>query len=470
MRTQLRKAAALALASSLALTAPALAAGFTDSASIVHREAVEALVERGAIGGRADGSFAPRETVSRAAMAKMVSLLLGGGSEEFSSPFPDVAGTWAERYIGHCYSLGLISGLEDGTFAPNGPITTIQAAEMLLTAAGRDIDPPAGTDRAQQIDALAREAGLYEGLSADPAAPLTRDDAAQLLYNALPLLTPRTLDVGGEPAGLSLLPDGTLLIADGFRRAVLALEGGETRVYAGAVQGGADVNGRPLGGYQDGPIEESAFALPWAIAPFLGGWAVSDAENDAVRLIRDGQVQTINAFEDPLSYPTGLAAGEDGRLYVADTHNGLIRSISASGESAVVARDLDDPTGLCWSGGALYIAETGKNRILCWRDGTLSVAAGSGEEGFADGAASDAQFSVPRGVAAGRDGTLYVADTGNSAVREIRNGQVSTKIRRDMALEEISYPVSPTALLAAGSRLYVCDSFSGTILVLETEI
>jgi len=64
-------------------------------------------------------------------------------------------------------------------------------------------------------------------------------------------------------------------------------------------------------GYVDGDADESAFASPWGIAPFLDGWAVSDPENNAIRLLRDGKVRTMDTVSVvKLSYPTGLAAGE----------------------------------------------------------------------------------------------------------------------------------------------------------------
>lgn len=59
---------------------------------------------------------------------------------------------------------------------------------------------------------------------------------------------------------------------------------------------------------------------------------------------------------------------------------------------------------------------------------TVTVIAGrQGEPGYQDGHCSNARFSDPCGIAAGPDGTLYVADTGNHCVRVIaRTGEVTT--------------------------------------------
>src|SRR5437764_4342851 len=57
-------------------------------------------------------------------------------------------------------------------------------------------------------------------------------------------------------------------------------------------------------------------------------------------------------------------------------------------------------------------------------DTTTTIA--GGEAGFADGPAAQSKFNAPCGVCAGPDGAVYVADTGNHAIRRIKDGQVST--------------------------------------------
>ena len=72
------------------------------------------------------------------------------------------------------------------------------------------------------------------------------------------------------------------------------------------------------------------------------------------------------------------------------------------------------------SGGRLFIADAGHNRILiAGLDGELQdVIGGSGREGFVDGSFAEAMFVQPQGLALSPDGnTLYIADTRNHAVR-----------------------------------------------------
>ncbi len=266
--------------------------------------------------------------------------------------------------------------------------------------------------------------------------------------------------------------DGTFLVADQYNKVIWRVRDGVVEQYAGMATK-PDLYGRPLGGYVDGGLEESVFGLPWAIAPFLDGWAVSDASNNAVRLIRSSGVETINgrinesgsAAEAGVSfdYPTGLAVDDQGNLYVSDTHHGAVRKLSKDGLVTTVADDLEDPMGLCWSDDILYIAETGANRIVTLdQDGQLKTLAGSGESGCRDGNAAEAWFSCPQQVTTGPGGTLYVSDTGNGAVRCISGGQVTT-----LKTEEQLF--SPAGLLVQENMLFICDSFARRILQVELE-
>ena len=73
-------------------------------------------------------------------------------------------------------------------------------------------------------------------------------------------------------------------------------------------------------------------------------------------------------------------------------------------------------------------ADAGHHQIALFDDaGRELMRFGSGQPGFADGAAAEASFRSPQGLAADRD-TIYVADTGNHAIRRIAlaDGRVTT--------------------------------------------
>ena len=86
------------------------------------------------------------------------------------------------------------------------------------------------------------------------------------------------------------------------------------------------------------------------------------------------------------------------------------------------------PSGLAVTQNHLYVSDTGHHRILeCSLDGRILRQFGSGSPGFLDGGSAECSFQSPRGITVMKD-TLYVADTGNHALRRVRllDGDVDT--------------------------------------------
>ena len=137
---------ALALVMSLSLLTVASAAEYkdlTDKSEITYSEAVAVLNKLGIISGYEDGSFKPDTALNRAQAAKIICVMLLGkdASDALSlkSNFTDVSG-WAESYIAYCASQGIVAGVGDGKFDPNGKLTGYQFAKMLLVALGYDAE------------------------------------------------------------------------------------------------------------------------------------------------------------------------------------------------------------------------------------------------------------------------------------------------------------------------------------------
>jgi len=327
-----------------------------------------------------------------------------------------------------------------------------------------EVSGTSGTSGILEMSGMPEATGIPENAETSEAFGTT--EASESVQQFL------TMDKDCGACAIVADKDGTFLVADQYNKVIWRVRDGVAEQYAGMVTK-PDLYGRPMGGYVDGGLEESVFGLPWAIAPFLDGWAVSDASNHAVRLIRKTGVETINGRTDEnmsvteagaaFDYPTGLAADDQGNLYVSDTHRGAVRKISKDGLITTVADGLEDPMGLCWSDDTLYIAETGANRIvLLDRNGQLKTLAGSGESGCMDGIAAEARFSCPQQVIMGQDGTLYVSDTGNGAVRCISDGQVTTLKTKERLL-------SPAGLLVQDNTLFICDNFVRRIFQVELE-
>ncbi|MCI0337916.1 MAG: hypothetical protein L0226_10085 [Acidobacteria bacterium] len=137
--------------------------------------------------------------------------------------------------------------------------------------------------------------------------------------------------------------------------------------------------------------------------------------------------------------PFGIAADEDGNIFVSESTTGRIYRIpagsysteSTSQNETIITEGLETPSAIAFDDdGNLIIANTGAHTIVRFNLETnrLSVIAGAhGESGFADGAGQEARFNGPVGVAVAEDGAIFVADTYNDRIRVIsRDGQVRT--------------------------------------------
>ncbi|MCI9474785.1 MAG: S-layer homology domain-containing protein [Flavonifractor sp.] len=196
----LKRALSLALAAIMLLGMMVVGASavsldeFSDVEDIVNKDAVSLLTILGIINGKEDGSFFdPTGDVTRAEMAKMISVILNKGADNndlyvgATSSLTDVKGHWAEGHINYCSSLGIIAGRGNGTFDPAANVTASEAAKMLLVAVGYDpaIEGFVGGDWAVNVNAKASALGIFNNFSKNVTAPLNRDDAALLIYNFL---------------------------------------------------------------------------------------------------------------------------------------------------------------------------------------------------------------------------------------------------------------------------------------------
>ena len=170
------------------------ASDFTDADEIVNKDAVSTMTALGIINGKEDGSyFDPTGTVTRAEMAKMLCVAINGGVDPVlgvkdTPTFTDIKGHWAESYIEYCAANGIIAGRGNNKFDPTGTVSATEAAKMLLGVLGYNAEKSGlvGNDWAINTNVLANQNGLYKNLSnLNANTLLTRDNAAQMIYNAL---------------------------------------------------------------------------------------------------------------------------------------------------------------------------------------------------------------------------------------------------------------------------------------------
>ena len=195
----LKKVLSLVLCVAMMLSVMVVGAGaaFSDQSKIKNTEAVDACTALNIIGGYPDGSFKPEGNITRAEVTKMICVALNGGknpavSTNTTPTFSDVRNNanaaWAEGYIESCAAQGIVSGVGGGKFAPNGNVTGVQLAKMLLVSLGYKSENEGFTGNAwaTNVNVRAAQKGLYDGLEKmDTSAALTRDNAAQMVWNAL---------------------------------------------------------------------------------------------------------------------------------------------------------------------------------------------------------------------------------------------------------------------------------------------
>lgn len=188
-----------------AVTKPGIT--FEDIAVSKNREAIEALAAREIINGMGDDSFAPEATMTRAQYATIIVKALGL-SPKANGKFTDVAADkWYAPYIGTANAYGIVNGVSDTEFNPEGTITRQEAALMTVRAAklcGLETE----VSEAEQGDVLcdymdyrtiaswAKEAMAFcykyelldtAAMDAEPKREILRCEVAEMLYRMLVL-------------------------------------------------------------------------------------------------------------------------------------------------------------------------------------------------------------------------------------------------------------------------------------------
>lgn len=217
----LKKVLSLVLALAMVLSICMVGAGavnyddFTDEESITKKQAVETLVSLDVIKGYNDGAtFNPTGNVTRAEMATMICRILAGGDNmivDATKPVPtytdirnNPSAAWAESYIEYCTSLGIVSGKGNGIFDPSADVTAAEAAKMVMTTLGYNADVEQFKGIGWDINTMAKAntLKLLDNLQGEisSSVPVTREQVAQLLYNALSL--PMVQNYVGNTANL----------------------------------------------------------------------------------------------------------------------------------------------------------------------------------------------------------------------------------------------------------------------------
>jgi len=98
-------------------------------------DSINYLVDKGAIEGKPDGTYAPAEEIDRASAAKIMAITLGLKVEEGAQPsFKDAKNHWASKYIAAVEKAGVVRGDGKENFSPDKKIDRASFASMIVGA------------------------------------------------------------------------------------------------------------------------------------------------------------------------------------------------------------------------------------------------------------------------------------------------------------------------------------------------
>ncbi|MGX1271206.1 NHL domain-containing thioredoxin family protein [Streptomyces phaeoluteigriseus] len=202
------------------------------------------------------------------------------------------------------------------------------------------------------------------------------------------------------PGGAVVLPSGNFLVSDTTRHQLVELAADGETVVRRIGQGGR--------GSTDGTPVRSRFNEPQGLALLPDGSVV----------VADTVGHGIRRF-DPESGRATTLAGTGRQWMRGDDTSGPAREVN-----------LSSPWDVAWWEGKVWIAMAGIHQLWTYdpAEDTVSVAAGTTDEGLVDGPAAEAWFAQPSGLAATAD-RLWLADSETSALRWLdRDGIVRTAV------------------------------------------
>ena len=264
-----------------------------------------------------------------------------------------------------------------------------------------------------------------------------------------------------NPIDVAVGPDGSIYIADQFNSIIRRV------TEDGIISTVAGMEGQSGYGGDGGPATDAILNYPSGVAVASDGTIyIADTYNNRIRRVGpDGTINTIagsgeydcyeneggdggQAEEACVPEPSDIVLGTDGSLYIVQYFNGDaswvipggVRRIDPSGTIDMVVgggpcynyQDGIPATDECLtvphsvalgSDGNIYVTEGMYDVVRMVRpDGIITTVAGTGEYGYTgdSGPATQAKLRSPAGIAIGPDGTIYIADEGNSVIRTLR--------------------------------------------------
>jgi uncharacterized protein DUF11/NHL repeat-containing protein len=279
-----------------------------------------------------------------------------------------------------------------------------------------------------------------------------------------------------SPVSLGIDSYGNMFVADMETSTVRRITNGTVATVAG-IPG--------VAGSNDGTAGYSTLNHPRALAVSAGGYVyIADTDNQLIRFFfPSGNGAVFGPFlvtvagspgvqgtadgtgaNARFASPSGAAVAANYTLFVGDTKSDRVRQVGQNGVvTSVTAAQFHGPTGIALDGeGNIYVADTESSVISrIGPDGQVQSNAGSaGLSGLADGVGAAARFNHPTALAFDHLGNLFVADTGNHAIRRIAPSHLVTTVVPNGTLN------SPNGIaFDASGRLFIADTGNNVIRI-----
>ncbi len=257
-----------------------------------------------------------------------------------------------------------------------------------------------------------------------------------------------------QPNGLAVDASGNVYVADTGNGTIRKITpAGVVTTLAGSIYNRGNHDGTGLNAWFSSPTGVTTDGT--------GNVYVADAFTNTIRMVTStGTVSTIAGSASvrggsadgtgtaaQFNYPTGIAVDGSGNLFVADTYNDTVRKIApgrvvttiagvaglagSNDNAPSVPALFNQPMGITVdSNGNVFVADTINCTIreLTPSGNVTTIAGNAGTAGIADGTYSTSLFNQPRGLVPDGAGNLYVADTGNAAIRKIAIGSTTVTV------------------------------------------
>ncbi len=316
------------------------------------------------------------------------------------------------------------------------------------------------------------------------------------------------------PYGVSTLAGSTAagltgasgIVSDGSGGAYIADRANHRILRVSALGVVTTFAGSGVAGFSNANGILSQFENPNGLArDGAGNLYVADEANHCIRKITPGGDVTtfvgsgVAGFANGAAasakflYPAGVAVDAAGNLFIADMGNQRIRQFSIStgdvttlagtGVAGITAdgnastAQFSSPRGIAVNaaGTHVWVADTLNHRVRLILSGSAFSIAGDGTAAFADGLGNAAQFSSPTGIALSADGVAYVSDSGNHRIRQVKADGTVTTLAGSGIAGTIDSPVTGAGLYPATATQFssptgISIDSSGHLLVTQASL